>query len=103
MRRVRDETKAAFTSLLGVPEHGRRVIRADDDQVDRTERRQLDFARLAHRARIKGRNLVVVGVRRADEPRGVRQFGHTHPAGVDPVPLEPGAVVGEVGTDRSDE
>lgn len=94
-------------ALLGVPEHRLRVVRADGDQVQAAhpvgDGLQLDEAGLAHRARVEGADLVVVGVGGADEAGGVQGLGDTDRVGVDAVPVEPGPVLVEVRAGRADQ
>ena len=107
LRRISRERVTAEPALLCVAQHRLGIVRTDQhdvglaDAVD--DRTQLDIAGLGHRARIEGRDLVLLGIRRADEARGVPRLGHSDAARVDVVPLQPGLVVGEVGTDRSDQ
>lgn len=99
-----DRPRAA---LLGVPEHALGVVGADQDQVQAAhavrDGLQLDQAGLAHRARVEGADLVVVGVRGAHEAGGVQGLGDADRVGVDAVPVEPVAVLGEVGTRGADQ
>ena len=78
-----------------------------DDEIEPTDpgrhRRQLDLARLAHGAGIERRDLAHVQVGGAQEARGVRELADVHALGVDPGPLEPGAVIAEVVSDRADQ
>lgn len=88
-------------------EHRLGVVRADEDEVESADpvgdRLQLDQPGLAHRARVEGADLVVVGVRGAHEARGVQHLGDPHGLGVDAVPVQPGAVLVEVGARRADQ
>src|SRR5690606_40101495 len=90
-----------------VPDHRLRVVGSHDDQVDAAEalgeRRQFDVARLGHRSRVEGGDLVVVPVGGAHEPGGVPHLGDVHPGRVDTVAFQPGGVVGEVRADRADQ
>ncbi len=97
--RVGGERQPALTAFPGVPEHRLRIVGADHHQVDRrrrVQRAQLDLARLAHRPRVEGGDLGLVGVGGADEARGVQQFADVDRRAVHAVPLQPGAVVDEV-------
>jgi hypothetical protein len=98
---------AAEPALLGVAQHRLRVVRADEDDVGLAhpvdDRTQLDLAGLGHRARVERGDLVLLGVGGAHEARGVPRLGHVDAGGVDVVALQPGLVVGEVGSDRPDE
>jgi hypothetical protein len=90
-----------------VAQHGLRVVRADEHQVEAAdlgrEGRQLDLAGLGHGAGVERRDLAHVVVGGADEPRGLGGLGDVHAGAVDAVALEPGLVVGEVGADRADQ
>jgi hypothetical protein len=83
-----------------VPQHGLRVVGADGDQVESADALgdgvQLDEAGLAHGARVEGADLVVVGVGRAHEARGVQGLREADGLGVDAVPVQPGPVLVEV-------
>ena len=99
--------EAAGAALVGVPDHRLGVVGADQDEVEATEpgghRGQLDVAGLAHRAGVEGRDLVVVGVGRAQETRRVPKVRDVDRCRVDPVTIEPGAVVVEVAPDGADQ
>ena len=107
LRRVGEERVAALAALVGVAQHALRVVGADEhvvrgaDAVD--DRLELDLARLAHRAGVEAGDLRVGAVVGAHEARGVPGLGDVHRVAVDVVPLEPGAVLGEVLADRADE
>lgn len=104
---VGGEGDRAGPALLGVPEHALGVVRADQDQVESAhpvgDGLELDEAGLAHGAGVEGADLVVVGVRGADEARGVQHLGDPYGRGVDAVPVQPGAVLVEVGARRPDQ
>ena len=84
-----------------------RVVRADQHQVEAADALgdglQLDEAGLAHGARVEGADLVVVGVRGADETGRVQDLGDADGVGVHAVPVEPGAVLVEVGARGADQ
>lgn len=107
LREVRGERDGPGAALLGVAEHRLRVVGADEDQVESADpvgdRLQFDLAGLAHGAGVEGADLVVVGVGRADEARGVQHLGDPDGRGVDAVAVEPGAVLLEVGADGADQ
>ena len=68
LARVEDERDAQRAALLGVLQHGRRIVRRDDRDVARrpiVAERQL--ARVRHRAGVERRDLVVVDVGAAEE------------------------------------
>src|SRR5262245_23004744 len=64
LRRVGCERDATGTALIGVPEHAIRVVRADQYQVEAPDPLgdglELDLPRLAHRAGVERRDLVVI-------------------------------------------
>jgi len=90
-----------------VAEHAVRVVGADQHQAEaaRTfgDRQQFDVARLGHRARVERGDLAQIVIGGADEPRGVRDLRDVHTRGVHAVSFQPGPVVLEVRTDRSDQ
>ncbi|BCB84003.1 hypothetical protein Psuf_013160 [Phytohabitans suffuscus] len=104
---VRDERVATLAALLRVADHRVRVVGADQHEVEAADalgdRRQLDVAGLAHRAGVERGDLAQVVVGGADEAGGVRHLADVHRLAVDAVPLQPRAVVGEVGTHRAQE
>ena len=69
----------------------------------RDDRLELDQPCLAHRARVEAGELGHRGVGGAHEPGRVQVLGDAHRVAVDPVPLQPGAVVGEVLPRRTDQ
>ena len=97
----------AGPALLGVPEHGLGVVRADEDEVEPADalgdRAQLDEPRVGHRAGVERRDLGHVVVGRADEPRRVPRVADVDRLAVHPVALQPGPVVGEVLAHRAHE
>ncbi|MDQ1020190.1 hypothetical protein QFZ43_006739 [Streptomyces afghaniensis] len=97
---VGGERDVPGAALLGVAEHGLRVVGADGDQVETADAvgdgLQLDEAGLAHGSGVEGADLVVVGVGGAHEAGGVQRVGDADGVGVDAVPVEPGPVVVEV-------
>lgn len=104
---VGGERNVPGAALLGVPEHALRVVGADEDQVEAAhpvgDGLQLDQPGLAHRARVEGADLVVVGVRGAHEAGGVQRLRDADGRGVDAVPVQPGPVLVEVGARGADE
>jgi hypothetical protein len=90
-----------------VADHRGRIVRADQHEVQAADaggdRGELDVARLRHRAGVERGDLVEVVVGGAHEPRGVGDRADVHRAAVDAMPLQPGAVVGEVGADRAEQ
>lgn len=104
---VRGEGDAARPALLGVAEHRLGVVGTDEDEVEAVDpvghRLEFDLAGLAHRARVEGADLVVVGVGGAHEAGGVQGLGDADGRGVDAVPVEPGAVLVEVEARGADE
>ena len=104
---VRDERVAALAALVGVPQHAVGVVGGDEHERRRAhpggDRLQLDEPRLAHRAGVERRELRHGGVGGAHEPGGVPGLGDAHRGAVDAVPLQPGAVVGEVLAGRADQ
>lgn len=107
LREVRGERDGARAALLRVAEHALRVVRADQHQIEAADALgdglQLDEAGLAHGARVEGADLVVVGVRGADEAGRVQDLGDADGVGVHAVPVEPGAVLVEVGARGADQ
>ena len=105
--RVSSEGIPAEAAFVGVTSHSLRIVRPDQhhirtpDLID--DGLQLDVARFGHGPRIKRRDLVLLGVRRAHESRRVVRVRHVHTARIDPVSLQPRLVVGEVRTDGTDE
>src|ERR1700744_5907944 len=107
LRRVRRERDTRGGGPGRVPEHRLGVVGADQHQVDPAgpggDVSDGDVPRLGHRPGIERGDLVAVLVGGADEPGGVVPLGLEHAAGVDAVRLQPGAVLGEVlpnGTDQ---
>ncbi|MGX1300415.1 hypothetical protein RKD35_001903 [Streptomyces albogriseolus] len=104
---VGGEGNAPRAALLGVPEHRLRVVGTDGHQVEAAhavgDGLQLDQPGLAHRARVEGADLVVVGVRGAHEAGGVQRVRDADGVGVDAVPLQPGPVLVEVEAGRADQ
>lgn len=107
LREVGGERDRARAALLGVAQHALGVVRADQDEVESADPvrdgLELDEACLAHRAGVEGADLVVVGVRGAHEAGGVQHLGDTDGGGVDTVPVQPGAVLVEVGARGPDQ
>ncbi len=107
LREVGGERDPAGAALLGVAEHPLGVVGADGDEVEAAhavgDGLQLDQPGLAHGSRVEGADLVVVGVRRADEAGGVQDLGDPHRPGVDAVAVEPGPVLVEVGARGADQ
>jgi hypothetical protein len=107
LRRVGHERVAALPALGRVADHRLRVVGADQHEVEAAQplrhRGQLDVAGLAHRAGVERGDLAHVGVGGADEAGGVRHLADVHRVAVHAVPLQPGAVVGEVGADRAEQ
>ena len=107
LRRVRGEPIAARAALVGVPHHRHRIVGADDDEIKPTETfgdwGKFDVAGLAHGTGIERRDLVLVEICCAEKARSVPLLGNMYGGRIDAVPVEPGAVVGEVGADRADQ
>ena len=107
LARVGDERVPALTALVGVADHALGVVGRDQHErrvahpVD--DRLELDQPGLAHGAGVERRELRHRGVGGAHEPRGVTGLGDAHRRAVDAVPLQPGAVVGEVVAGRPDQ
>lgn len=107
LRRIGGEGNSQVTAGAGVPEHGLGVVRGDQDKVQpagpRDDRPQVDLARLGHRPRVEGGDLVLGPVGRTDEPGGVERLADAHRVGVHAVVLQPDPVRLEVGADRAHE
>ena len=105
--RIGGEAQAQFPTLLGMVEHRRRVVGADDHQFGlarcRDDVRKPDVAGPRHRARVERRDLGHVQICRAHEPCGVLSVGDQNVLAVDARRLQPFPVVGEVDTGRTDQ
>src|SRR5699024_2874798 len=107
LRGVGCKGDGALTALLTVADHGGRIIGTDEYQVQTADavrdRFQFDVAGLGHGPCVKGRDLVLIAVGRADEARGVPQFGDEHRGSVHTVTIQPGPVFLEVGSGGTDQ
>jgi hypothetical protein len=105
--RVGGEPVPPLATLLGVPDHRRRVVRGDHHQVQPAvgggDRTQFDLPCAGHRAGVEGRDLVHILVGGADEPGRLHVLAPVDLGAVHAVPGQPGVVVAEVGAGRADQ
>src|SRR5215469_5037426 len=104
LRGVGGERHLAFAALLGEARHRRRIAGAYQYEIgDAGQGADIKTDVFAHRAWIKGCDLVQVRVGRADEPRRVELGRLPHQTGVHAVLLQPEPVVGEVAAHSADQ
>ena len=105
--RIGREGVPTLPAFIGVTQHPLRIIGTDDDQIDAPEPvvdgEQFNIPGLAHRTGVERSDLIRVLIRGANEPCRLMHLGDMNAVGVYTMTLQPGAVVGEVRPDGTDE
>ena len=97
---IEHERNAGRVELLGVLQHRFAAVRGDDAEPDVVARRAPRDVRLLHRARMEGRDLVVVTVVHDHGLRGEAVVDLPHELGTDAQRAQPLQIVAAVAADR---